>query len=43
VRDIGELSTLAEKVGLTLIEAVPMPANNMIVAFAPTTKGDVGA
>ncbi|WOH51302.1 DUF938 domain-containing protein [Bradyrhizobium sp. sBnM-33] len=43
VRDIGELSTLAEKVGLTLVETVPMPANNMIVAFAPSTKGDVGA
>ncbi|MCK1639881.1 DUF938 domain-containing protein [Bradyrhizobium sp. 157] len=43
VRDIGELSTLAENVGLSLIEAVPMPANNMIVAFAPSTKGEVGA
>jgi hypothetical protein len=43
VRDIGELSTLAGKVGLTLIDTVPMPANNMIVAFAPSTKGDVGA
>jgi SAM-dependent methyltransferase len=39
VRDIGELSTLAESVGLSLIETVPMPANNMIVAFAPSTKG----
>ncbi|MFG3597227.1 DUF938 domain-containing protein [Bradyrhizobium sp. RDI18] len=43
VRDIGELSTLAETVGLTLMETVPMPANNMIVAFAPSTKGDVVA
>jgi SAM-dependent methyltransferase len=43
VRDVGELSTLAESVGLSLIETVPMPANNMIVAFAPSTKGYVGA
>ncbi|MEH2531163.1 SAM-dependent methyltransferase [Bradyrhizobium sp. AZCC 1588] len=34
VRDIGELSTLAESVGLSLIETVAMPANNMIVVFA---------
>ncbi|ANW04847.1 DUF938 domain-containing protein [Bradyrhizobium icense] len=43
VRDIGELSTLAGSVGLSLVETVPMPANNMIVAFAPSTKGDIAA
>ncbi|NOJ44132.1 DUF938 domain-containing protein [Bradyrhizobium australiense] len=43
VRDIGELSTLAESVGLSLIQTVPMPANNMILAFARSTKRDVGA
>ncbi|XSC43959.1 DUF938 domain-containing protein [Bradyrhizobium sp. RDT10] len=43
VRDIGELSTLAESVGLSLIETVPMPANNMIVVFAPSNKCNVVA
>ena len=33
VRDIGEVSTLADNVGLTLIETVQMPANNLILAF----------
>ena len=33
IRDIGELSTLAKGVGLTLIETVQMPANNMILVF----------
>ena len=34
VRDLGELGALAESVGLALVETVPMPANNMILAFA---------
>jgi len=34
VRDITDVSTLAEGVGLALIETVPMPANNMILVFA---------
>jgi SAM-dependent methyltransferase len=34
VRDIADVSTLAEGVGLALIEAVPMPANNLILTFA---------
>jgi SAM-dependent methyltransferase len=34
VRDIGELSALAQTAGLTLAEITPMPANNLVVAFA---------
>lgn len=34
VRDIAEVSALAESVGLGLIETVPMPANNFILVFA---------
>lgn len=33
VRDIADLEKLAAGVGLVLIEAVPMPANNSILAF----------
>ena len=33
VRDIADLEKLAAGVGLTLIETVPMPANNMILVF----------
>ncbi|MBR1151476.1 DUF938 domain-containing protein [Bradyrhizobium sp. JYMT SZCCT0428] len=33
VRDIEDVSSLATGVGLALIEAVPMPANNMILVF----------
>jgi SAM-dependent methyltransferase len=40
VRDIGELSALAARVGLALIETVEMPANNMILAFARSPSGD---
>jgi SAM-dependent methyltransferase len=34
VRDVADLENLAAGVGLVLIEAVPMPANNFILAFA---------
>jgi SAM-dependent methyltransferase len=34
VRDIAEVEKLAATVGLALIETVPMPANNMILAFS---------
>jgi hypothetical protein len=34
VRDIADLEKLADGVGLALIEAVSMPANNMILVFA---------
>ena len=33
VRDIADIEKLAAGVGLALIETVPMPANNMILAF----------
>jgi SAM-dependent methyltransferase len=34
VRDIGDLKAVAETAGLTLGEIVPMPANNLVLAFA---------
>ena len=34
VRDAGDLSALAQAAGLTLINIVPMPANNVVLAFA---------
>ena len=42
VRDLGEVSTLADSVGLKLIETVQMPANNMILVFERAT-GVAGA
>lgn len=39
VRDLGEVRTIAEGVGLALIEIVEMPANNLILAFARSPKG----
>jgi hypothetical protein len=43
IRDIGELSTLADRVGLALIETVEMPANNMVLVFARSPKGGTRA
>lgn len=40
VRDIADLEKLAAAVGLALIETTDMPANNMILAFARSNKGD---
>lgn len=34
VRDIADLQKLAETVGLTLVDSVEMPANNLILQFA---------
>jgi hypothetical protein len=34
VRDIADVSTLAESVGLNLIETAEMPANNLVLTFA---------
>ncbi len=34
VRDVEDLAQLATKVGLTLIETIEMPANNLILVFA---------
>ncbi|MBX9646691.1 MAG: DUF938 domain-containing protein [Xanthobacteraceae bacterium] len=39
VRDLGEVRTLGESVGLSLIETVQMPANNLILAFGRSPKG----
>jgi SAM-dependent methyltransferase len=33
VRDVGDLSALAQHAGLALAEIVPMPANNLVLAF----------
>jgi SAM-dependent methyltransferase len=43
VRDIGDVEKLADGVGLALIEAVSMPANNMILIFGRSKKGDASA
>lgn len=43
VRDIADLEKLAAAVGFALIESTDMPANNMILAFARSTKGDTRA
>jgi hypothetical protein len=34
VRDIRDLRVLADKAGLSLTEIMPMPANNLVLAFA---------
>jgi len=34
VRDIADLRALAEEAGLSLAEITPMPANNLVLAFA---------
>jgi hypothetical protein len=34
VRDLRDLETLAQTHGLILAEAVPMPANNLVLVFA---------
>src|ERR1700731_3991033 len=43
VRDIADVERLADGVGLTLIETVPMPANNLVLVFARSKKGDACA
>jgi SAM-dependent methyltransferase len=43
VRDVADVAKLAEAAGLTLLETVPMPANNLILAFGRSKKGDPGA
>jgi hypothetical protein len=34
VRDLDDLKALAQSAGLTLAETLPMPANNLVLAFA---------
>jgi SAM-dependent methyltransferase len=43
VRDVADVERLADGVGLTLIETVPMPANNLVLVFARSKKGDACA
>ena len=43
VRDLGEVRTLADSVGLHLTETVTMPANNLILVFERAPGGDAGA
>jgi SAM-dependent methyltransferase len=43
VRDIGDVERLADSVGLVLIETVQMPANNLILVFGSSKKGDASA
>ena len=38
VRDVRDLRRLAEAAGLTLAEIVPMPANNLVLAFAAAVR-----
>jgi Protein of unknown function (DUF938) len=33
VRDVADLSALAQAAGLSLAQTVPMPANNLVLAF----------
>jgi hypothetical protein len=34
VRDLADLNALAQGAGLTAAEIAPMPANNLVLAFA---------
>jgi SAM-dependent methyltransferase len=38
VRDIRDLSALGDKAGLSLAEIAPMPANNLVLAFARAVR-----
>lgn len=38
VRDVSDLSALAQAAGLTLINLMPMPANNLVLAFARAAR-----
>lgn len=40
VRDIGDLSALAQKAGLSLSETAAMPANNLVLVFARAQRQD---
>ena len=43
VRDVEALERLAADAGLALVETCEMPANNLILAFERSKKGDRGA
>jgi hypothetical protein len=38
VRDVRDLCTLADEAGLSLFEISPMPANNLVLAFARAVR-----
>jgi Protein of unknown function (DUF938) len=38
VRDVDELNELAQDAGLTAADISPMPANNLVLAFARTLR-----
>ncbi len=38
VRDLADLNALAQEAGLTAAEIVPMPANNLVLAFARAVR-----
>ena len=38
VRDVRDLCTLADEAGLSLVEISPMPANNLVLAFARAVR-----
>ncbi len=38
VRDVDDLEALAKDAGLTLADAVPMPANNLVLVFTRTAR-----
>ncbi|NVN88493.1 MAG: DUF938 domain-containing protein [Rhodopseudomonas sp.] len=38
VRDLEDLQGLAERVGLTLVETIEMPANNLLLGFARSPR-----
>ena len=38
VRDLADLNALAQEAGLTPAEIVPMPANNLVLAFARAVR-----
>ncbi len=40
VRDVGDLSALAQAAGLTLVNIEPMPANNLVLTFARDERQD---
>jgi hypothetical protein len=43
VRDLRDLTTLAGDAGLTLADVVPMPANNLVLAFARAPAKSINA
>jgi hypothetical protein len=40
VRDVDDLSALAQAAGLTLAATTPMPANNLVLTFARAERQD---